>query len=447
MGRASESDIRMMIATQVAYLDATPGAEVGDVIERTISNFAGRPNLSKQEQAQLETAQYVKSQIEANNLHDCNQWVVREVSDSNQENGFYGCLIDTRDGDAILGFRGSESFDANQFLADWGAADLGLLNNEDTTLQQDMARKFTEYVNDYYGSEYNSFSFTGHSLGGNLAEHATVTAPDNMPIYRCVSLDGPGYSDEYINRYRSQIADRSQYIDHYQYSVVGVLLNPLPGTNYRTIRAHNDRETDSELFGYFARHHTRNIEFDGYGNVRDGERDALSMWVGPISKGIENGPPADLWSVAPLFAFLWAVASTGIDKLAEMFDMARQMVTSISSAVQGIRSAVRNWFRSMFGVRLTGEFEVSVSYVNAVGDGLDEAGRKLQRISGEVESIAAALRYNSIAGSYYRSKLRSISQSLKNGQKKAVNLAGAVRNCGQYASSSDAKASELFRMV
>lgn len=436
-----------MIATQVAYLDSTPGAKVGDVIERTISNFAGRSNLSKQEQAQLETAQYVKSQIEENSLYDCNQWVVREVSDSNQENGFYGCLIDTRDGDAILGFRGSESFDTNQVLADWGAADLGLLNNEDTTLQQDMARKFTEYVNDYYGSEYNNFSFTGHSLGGNLAEHATVTAPDNMSIYRCVSLDGPGYSDEYINRYSDQIADRSQYIDHYQYSFVGVLLNPLPGTNYRTIRAHNDRETDGVLSGYFVRHHTRNIEFDDDGNVQDGERDALSAWAGPISKGIENGPPAALWSEAPLFAFLWAVAASGAEKLAEMIGQAKQMVTSIRNVVQGIRSAVRNWFRSMFGVRLTGEFEVSVSYVNAVGDGLDEAGRKLQRISGEVESIAAALRYNSIAGSYYRSKLRSVSRSLKNDQKKSSNLAYAVRDCGRYTTSSDAKVAQIFRAV
>ena len=447
MGKASDSDIRMMIATQAAYLDAVPGAKVGDLIERTISSYAGRPDLSKQEQAQLNTAQYMKEQIEAHGLYDCNYWLVKEVSDSNQENGFYGCLIDTRDGDAILGFRGSESYDAKQTVSDWGAADLGLLNNRDTTLQQEMAQKFTRYVNDHYGSEYDSFSFTGHSLGGNLAEHATVTAPDTMPIHRCVSLDGPGYSDEYISRYSGQIAQRGQYIDHYQYSLVGTLLNHLPGTNYQTIRAHNDRESSGVLEGYLVRHHTRNIEFDPYGNIQPGERDALSSLAGPFSRGIENGPPAVLWFVAPQFAFLWAIAEAGPGLLASMADQARQMVASIQSMVQGIRTAVRNWFRSMFGVRLTGEFEVSVSYVDAVGGGLDEAGRRLQRIGGEVESIAAALRYNSIAGACYRSKLRSISRSLKNDQKKAASLANAVRGCGQYASSSDARAAQAFGAV
>lgn len=438
----------MMIATQVAYLDAPQGVDVkvSDLIERTISHYSGRSNLSAMEKSQLEYAQNLKATIEENKLYDCNYWIVKQSSNDNQQSGFYGCLIDTRDGDAIVGFRGSETMaDPNQLKKDWGEADLGLLNNADTTAQQELAQKFTQEIYERYGGQYEGFSFTGHSLGGNLAGHATVTAPDGMPVRRCISYDGPGYSDEYIQRYGDQIARRSGLIDHYQYSVVGTLLNPLPGTNYRTIAAHNGDGVPP--FSLITRHSTENIEFDGYGNVQPGETDPLSATLGPISRGIENGPPAELWRNCPLLAILWTVAESGPELLRSMKQQAEQMAASIQNVIQNIRSAVKTWFRNMFGVRLTGEFEVSVSYLNSLGGELDGIARKFSRISGDVRSIADRLRYNSIAGSYYKSRLKWVSNSLNSDSRKASSLAGAVRGCGQRTASSDSRASQLFQAL
>lgn len=444
--KAADSDIRMMIATQVAYLDGDEGMMVGELVDRIIYNYDGKSNLSQQQQDQLNTAKYIQEKIGENGLSDCYRWTIKSVANDNAESGFYACLIDTCDGDAIIGFRGSESFDKNQTVNDWISADIGLLNNDGPTEQQKKATQYTEWINDKFGETYNNFSFTGHSLGGNLAEHATIMAPVGMSIYRCLNLDGPGYSDEYMQRYKEQIAGRSKYIDHYQYSWVGTLLNPLAGTNYRTIEAHNDPEKDG-LDSYLFRHSTSCIDFGKNGNAKDGTMDELSQITGPISRGIENNPVLGYVANTPLFATLWTIFQTGLEKLAGMADQASKVISSIGNVLQNVRQGIQNWFRSMFGVKLTGEFEVNINYLNSLGDEMDETGRKFRRISSEVSNIAATLRYDSLTGSYYRSRLRSISSKIGNDQGKANSLANAVRSCGSYASSSDAKAGQIFKAV
>ena len=52
---ASDSDIRMMIATQVAYLDGDKGMSVGELVDSTIASYGNRTNLSEREKGQLET--------------------------------------------------------------------------------------------------------------------------------------------------------------------------------------------------------------------------------------------------------------------------------------------------------------------------------------------------------------------------------------------------------
>lgn len=439
--RAAESDVRMMIATQVAYLDGSEGMSVSELVNNTISLYGNQSTLSKKEQAQLDTAQYIQEQIRQHDLQDCYDWVIRDVADDNAQSGFYGCLIDTQDGDAVLGFRGSESFDAGQGLHDWIEADAGLLNSTQTT-QQARAEQFTRYVNQRYGRNYDSFSFSGHSLGGNLAEHATITAPEGMSIRRCTSYDGPGYSDEYIAAHRDDIACRAQYIDHYQYSLVGAIMNPLPGTNYRTIAAHNDEG----LLGIVVRHHTRNIEFDEYGNVQPGSQDGLAAVISNLTDNIDD-VPTFLWAVSPQLAIMWFLSAQAVDFLQSMLEQAGEVIENVGEFLGNLKESVDNWFRSIFGVALTGEFEMSVSYVNSLGEGMDNTAQKLRRISGEISDITSKIRYNSLAGSYIKSRLRSLSSAVSRDAGKASSLAQAVRSCAQYTVSSDTQTAQLYQAI
>lgn len=62
---------------------------------------------------------------------------------------------------------------------DWINADIALFNNI-LTEQQKAAQNFVKDMNKKYGDNYTTFDFSGHSLGGNLSQHAGITVPANM---------------------------------------------------------------------------------------------------------------------------------------------------------------------------------------------------------------------------------------------------------------------------
>lgn len=435
--KTADSDIRMMVATQVAYLNGSGGMSVGDLVARTISRYGGRTDLSEKETAQLETAEYIKSLIKDNGLQECNRWIIKEVADDNVNSGFYACLIDTRDGEAVLGFRGSETY-GEQWVNDWGKADYGLLNSVGTE-QQRKAKDFTRFINDKYGDFYRSYNFTGHSLGGNLAEHATVTAPDGMPIGRCLNLDGPGFSDEYIAVHRAEIAQHGQYIDHYQYSAVGSLLFSLPLTNYQTIQANGEG---------LERHSTSNIEFDADGQAQPGERDVWSVLADAASKGVElSGIDPVLLLICPTLAMLKMLADKGVVILQGMRNLAEETVNSITSVLQTLKDTIDSWFYSLFGTELTGEYEMNISYVYSMGSSMEGIAGKLAGIGSEVSDIAKELRYHSISGAYYKSMIRNIGDSVGRDSKKVSELGKAACDCGQYCANSDMQAAQIYRGI
>ena len=210
-------------------------------------------------------------------------WRVVNYRNRNRRTGFVACCIDTGGGDAIIAFRGSESFDSRQILNDWILSDAALINSTQTPQQRESER-YVRYINDKFGGKFNSFSLTGHSLGGNLAEHAAITAPDDfyMKIDRVLNLDGPGYSDEYIEAHKSDIKRKAGKIDQYQYSWVGAILNPLPGTNYRNMRA-------SGAGGQVMKHDTKYIIYDDSGNMVKSAPDKLSVYTRGFTNAVDNG--------------------------------------------------------------------------------------------------------------------------------------------------------------
>lgn len=445
--KTADSDVRMMIAAHVAYLDSDPDEEisVADLINRIIKNNEGNPNLGPKEQVQLNVAKSIRSMIQEYNIPDCGRWIVKDATDDNSQSGFYGCVIDTQDGDVVFAFRGSEGFDGKnisdteQFQKDWINADLGLLNNVETE-QQKMAEEFTRMMYGKYGDYYDNINFSGHSLGGNLAEHAALTAPREMPVGRCTNWDGPGFSDEYIVAHGADIARNSQYVDHYQYSPVGVLLTPIPGSNYQTIDAEGDG---------FGRHALSQIRFSNDGKIQPGNPDPLSFILDSLSKAIDYAD-ADillLMGVCPtLGALLW-MSRHAEAILQGMQNLAEDLLESIGSTLQTWKESIENWFRGIFGVALTGEYELNVSYVNSLGGGMDNIARKINAIEIEVGDIASGLQYNSLSGYCYKSTLRALGSGLERTGKKAAALGDAVRDCAQCCANADRQAAGIFANV
>ena len=72
---------------------------------------------------------------------------------------------------------------------------------------------------------------TGHSKGGNKAKYITLL---DDSVDRCVSFDGQGFSDEFMEKYEDQIAQNQHKIENnnVDYDYVNLLLNDVGNTTY-----------------------------------------------------------------------------------------------------------------------------------------------------------------------------------------------------------------------
>ncbi|MFQ9643244.1 MAG: Mbeg1-like protein, partial [Coprococcus phoceensis] len=234
-GDIEEAVDRYGSATLENIFEVTDGKIEQDYIERVYGNKDPKTTkLSEYEQMRLEEA---KAFIEEIKNSEYAQWEIVEIKDDNANSGFYGCMIDCGDGQSMFGFRGSESDSIHQKRQDWFNADFALFNNI-LTEQQKVAQDFVKDMNKKYGDKYTVFDFSGHSLGGNLSQHAGITVPASMQdkVGTIYNLDGPGYSDEYLLSHALEIDNMSSHVKHYQWSVIGNLLNQMPGEMFQSIR-------------------------------------------------------------------------------------------------------------------------------------------------------------------------------------------------------------------
>lgn len=280
------TDREMKDFTQIAYMDFAESydslrAENPDRTSFTLRELINEANSRSSTPDIGNTSWLTNEQLD--------NWSISAVCDNNSKTGFYGCVIEDGNGNAAIAFRGSESAEnPSNLIHDWIQSDFGLLNSVQTTQQQEVDR-FLRDNRDLLNS-YDSLSVTGHSLGGNLAEYATIVSDryglDNK-IESCISFDGPGFSDEFIRLHSAEINNVSGVMNHYRWSVVGGLLFDLPGVSYTTC-ALADKEDDP--YNSFTRHDTKYLAFDENGNVISGERDGLSKIMYPVSQLIETVP-------------------------------------------------------------------------------------------------------------------------------------------------------------
>ena len=93
------TDRENIVFTQIAYMDLTDRYEYYSSMG--VTNVPLLDILKPNEIKKLEDYGIKKSDME--------NWSLADVHDTNSVNGFYGCVIDTGDGNAALSFRGSEN--------------------------------------------------------------------------------------------------------------------------------------------------------------------------------------------------------------------------------------------------------------------------------------------------------------------------------------------------
>ena len=222
----------------------------------------------------------------------CEGWTLLDYHNENASTGFVACVLDPGDGGAIIGFRGSESDPKYQIFTDWVVSDVGLSNSYET-VQQHAAEAYVEDMYKRFGDKYDHWAMSGHSLGGALAAHGALTAPQEMweNITQAYSLDGPGVSDEYIAGHRDYIERMRQHPDvmrHYGWSWVGDLIYPLPCMNYQWLDVADDMNGLS-FFETTRKHDTCSVLFNEDGSFKTANKDLdwFAFGASAVSKGID----------------------------------------------------------------------------------------------------------------------------------------------------------------
>lgn len=291
------TDRELIIATQIAYYGFTPQQLESHGGSASVRELLGETDTRNKLQDKWNSAERELDKTMAKGDIDLYEeimapdsrygsWIVADICDRNQETGFYGMLLDTGNGCGLIAFRGSESTDTNQLIKDWLNADFGLLMDRDTRQQAEAAQYLTDLGNRF---GYGSYALTGHSLGGNLAEHAAITASDEMrpKLVQTVNFDGPGFSKTYLERHQAEIEKTKNPLILYRWSLVGTLLTHPSCTDNRVVQVTSEIQPFEKLEANYLRHSTAFLEYEGEG-LKEGKEDLTSAAMGVWSRKIDE---------------------------------------------------------------------------------------------------------------------------------------------------------------
>lgn len=192
-------------------------------------------------------------------------WKLVVSENNNDSTGFCASIIETEDGKAMIACRGSEAMGTyKNDTDDWVDTDFNLLVQQDSNQQQLDAENFLRN-NKNLLMQYDNIDVTGHSLGGELATHMTITCADEHrelfdKIERCVNLDGPGHNQEYYDQYNYEMLKEVGAKTTYdEWSTVSGCLNPIPGSTVIHVQIKELEETNLEyndlFYTFIGRHH------------------------------------------------------------------------------------------------------------------------------------------------------------------------------------------------
>ena len=225
-------------------------------------------------------------------------WKIIDVEDNRVAKGFYACCIEMDDERGMIAFRGSESENSLETKRTWFEADFGLLNSRGTWQQEEVDKYLNKIVSKGLLDKHGTVFAVGHSLGGNLAEHALVCMANDEKkrtlfnkVKMAYNYDGPGFSEEYLETYSEAVVKAAPKIKHVKWSAIGDLLFDIPGikTVYWSINEelHKNDILDRIKYKVITRHSTKSLVYDKNGMAKEGKQDIVSKGLSFISKAVD----------------------------------------------------------------------------------------------------------------------------------------------------------------
>lgn len=152
-----------------------------------------------------------------------NMKIASTYKDENYGGGESAVFINEASGEAVVAFQGTAVAPGGIEWKDnfYGGGPTDAADGV-STLNQERALEWYRSLD----LEGKSVTITGHSKGGNKAKYIALL---DDSVDRCVSFDGQGFSDEFMEKYRDQISRRQDVIENHNADCdfVNMLLNDI----------------------------------------------------------------------------------------------------------------------------------------------------------------------------------------------------------------------------
>ncbi|MDR3597257.1 Mbeg1-like protein [Clostridium sp.] len=191
-------------------------AKENDKIKDIVDDILNHKNFNKLMEAvgnciiKMPKSQWLNILSQITNNKNLGNLRIRNTND--YKNGMkFACFVQENN-EAIVVFRGTST------TSEWEDNGEGAYKNE--TEEQKEALNFINSLS------YQDITVTGHSKGGNKAQYVTILSPK---IKKCVSVNGQGFSNDFIEKYKGEVNNNKSKIVsiNAQYDYVSCLFNSI----------------------------------------------------------------------------------------------------------------------------------------------------------------------------------------------------------------------------
>ena len=242
------------------FLDeGNEGMTVGEYVDRVLNN--GSFDFEQASGDTMTAKEYKELLTAVKNDNTLSRLVIEDVhiDQTSGAGGKSALFVDPVSNEAIVAFKGTEA--AQEWADNFsGVSATDGSDGVSTELQESALKWYQDKVKD---GGYSNITVTGHSKGGNKAKYITLM---DDSVDRCISHDGQGFSDEFVEKYADNIAKNQYKITNHNTDndFVNILLNDVGDTHYY--------KGNKDSFGQmgFAENHAPNafMFFDENGGMR-----------------------------------------------------------------------------------------------------------------------------------------------------------------------------------
>ncbi len=397
------TDVELAILSQCAYKDYPKDNE-----SKNLYDFVNSEKMHKYLKGELGDAYAGAVKEFTEKIKDQPYEIVRSVD--NDQTGFAAIAIKDPNNEITVVCRGTEFEFSKDVIKDL-FADALLIN----TLESNQQASMRKFVADLENDGHQTFNFSGHSLGGNLAMYGALCLNDKSKLEQVVTFNAPGFNTAFLTVNKQNFENVSSKFTNYQNERDFVSESfDVPGN---VVVLEGKETSESDPTGWYS-HSLNKLRVGAEGNTYNFVQNKTSKknrtFLGDIFKGgtiITNG-----------------ATTTGL---------------------------VGAYYASQVGVAVSSRISITSASIKVPVDTLRDCARKMQELADENVAIFDRL-YNTLqclegSGEWTGASARAAISATENNKKKyseAINELNELADFVQkYACEISAKDEEIMRKI